>query len=68
MHLARFNGTPDDAGAPLWVRRVPPGKLLRWSQPLEFVGKVVGGLTDIPVQPMTPVSSRSLLYVSFPSL
>ncbi|KAJ7817005.1 hypothetical protein B0H13DRAFT_2380015 [Mycena leptocephala] len=54
MHLARFNGTPDDAGAPLWVRRVPPGKLLRWSQPLEFVGKVVGGLTDIPVQPMTP--------------
>ncbi|KAJ7189436.1 hypothetical protein GGX14DRAFT_408842 [Mycena pura] len=52
IHLARFVGTPHDADAPLWLRRVPTGKLLRWPQPLEFVGMVVGGLTDIPVEPL----------------
>lgn len=64
IHLARFVGTPHDADAPLWLRRVPTGKLLRWPQPLEFVGMVVGGLTDIPVEPLVLVRPRSLLIYS----
>jgi hypothetical protein len=56
IHLARFVGSPGDANAPLWVRRLPLGKLLRFAQPLEFVGKLVGGMTDIPVTPLMLVS------------
>ena len=64
IHLARFEGTPQDADAPLWLRRVPTRQLLRWPQPLEFVGMVVGGLTDIPVEPLVLVRSRCLLIYS----
>ena len=64
MHLAYFEGNPNDADAPLWVRRVPPGKLLRWPQPVEFVGNVVGGMTDIPVEPLVTVGSRCRLINS----
>ncbi|KAJ7189437.1 hypothetical protein GGX14DRAFT_408843 [Mycena pura] len=55
MHIQRFDGFPDDADAPPWVSRVLPFKLLYWPQPLDFVGKVVGGMTNIPV---TPISVR----------
>lgn len=56
IHLDHFHGSPDDADAPLWVHRLPPHKLLRFPQPLDFVGKLVGGITDIPVRPFYVVS------------
>lgn len=57
IRLARFTGFPGDADAPLWVRRLPPGKYLTFPQPRAFVANLVGGVSDIPVQ--------SLIYVSF---
>ncbi|KAJ6593040.1 hypothetical protein B0H19DRAFT_1245845 [Mycena capillaripes] len=52
IELARYVGYADDPGAPLWVRRLPPRKLLRFPQPLHFIGKVLGGMTDIPLGPL----------------
>ncbi|KAJ7715626.1 hypothetical protein B0H16DRAFT_1741783 [Mycena metata] len=62
IHLARFVGTPHDANAPLWVRRLPPRKLLRFAQPLEFVANLVGGMTDICVKPImgNPADERCM--------
>ncbi|KAJ7033294.1 hypothetical protein C8F04DRAFT_1184292 [Mycena alexandri] len=54
IRLARFTGFPGDADAPLWVRRLPPGKYLTFPQPRAFVANLVGGVSDIPV--------RSLIY------
>ena len=50
MHLARYVGSPEDDDAPLWVRRLPPRQFLRFPQPLDFIGKLVGGMTDISVE------------------
>ncbi|KAJ7085955.1 hypothetical protein C8R44DRAFT_737114 [Mycena epipterygia] len=47
MHIARFVGFPGDADAPLWTRRLPPGRLLCFSQPRAFVAMLVGGMTNI---------------------
>ncbi|KAJ7038500.1 hypothetical protein C8F04DRAFT_1179519 [Mycena alexandri] len=50
IRLAHFTGFPGDADAPLWVRRLPPGKYLTFPQPRAFVANLVGGVSDIPVQ------------------
>lgn len=71
IRLARFTGFPGNADAPLWTRRLPPRKLLHFSQPRAFVARLVGGMTDISVKPTFSVSlyycisdfSRSLLGV-----
>ena len=62
MHLARYVGSPADDDAPLWVRRLPPRRFLRFPQPLDFIGKLVGGMTDISVEPLL-VSCRCGLYI-----
>ncbi|KAJ7743886.1 cytochrome P450 [Mycena olivaceomarginata] len=51
IRLARFTGFPGNADAPLWTRRLPPRKLLHFSQPRAFVARLVGGMTDISVKP-----------------
>ena len=62
--LARFVGSPHGPNAPLWVRRLPQRKFLRFSQPLEFVAKLVGGMMDnVPVKSLL-VSLRPCLYMS----
>ncbi|KAJ6593732.1 hypothetical protein B0H19DRAFT_1056211 [Mycena capillaripes] len=53
IHLDRFVGSPDDDDTLLWVRRLPPQQLLRFAQPLDFVAKLVGGMSDIPVRPFS---------------
>ncbi|KAJ6593738.1 hypothetical protein B0H19DRAFT_1246474 [Mycena capillaripes] len=52
IQLARFDGYADDPGAPIWVCHLPPRKLLRFSQPLHFIGRVLEGMTDIPLGPL----------------
>ncbi|KAJ7091610.1 hypothetical protein C8R44DRAFT_750513 [Mycena epipterygia] len=52
MHLARFIGSRSDANVLLWVRRLPPHRLLGFVQPLAFVERLVGGKTDIPIRPL----------------
>ncbi|KAJ7085959.1 hypothetical protein C8R44DRAFT_893805 [Mycena epipterygia] len=47
LRLARFAGSPGDAAAPLWVRRLPPRKFLCFTQPRAFAARLVGGLTEI---------------------
>ncbi|KAF8156327.1 hypothetical protein K438DRAFT_1986911 [Mycena galopus ATCC 62051] len=66
MDLARYVGSPDHADAPLWVRRLPPQTLLRFPQPLEFVAKLVGGMTNIRVSTMMndPVDARCMIHWS----
>ncbi|KAF8144158.1 hypothetical protein K438DRAFT_1783119 [Mycena galopus ATCC 62051] len=66
MDLARYVGSPDHADAPLWVRRLPPQTLLRFPQPLEFVAKLVGGMTNIRVSAMMndPVDARRMIHWS----
>ncbi|KAJ7785619.1 hypothetical protein B0H14DRAFT_2630379 [Mycena olivaceomarginata] len=66
VHLGCFVGSSDDANAPLWVNRLPPQIFLRFSQPLAFVAKLVGGMTDIPVKSMTgdPADDRRMSYWS----
>ncbi|KAJ6593047.1 hypothetical protein B0H19DRAFT_1245857 [Mycena capillaripes] len=49
IRLARYVGSPDDSDAPLWVRRLPPYKRLRFTQPRSFAVRLVAGMTDIPV-------------------
>ncbi|KAJ7448372.1 hypothetical protein FB451DRAFT_1411385 [Mycena latifolia] len=51
IRLATYRGSPGDVDAPLWIRRLPPHKLLAFSQPRAFVASLVGGMTDIPVKP-----------------
>ncbi|KAJ7321337.1 hypothetical protein DFH08DRAFT_970194 [Mycena albidolilacea] len=64
--LGRFVGSSNDANAPLWVNRLPPRTFLRFSQPLAFVAKLVGGMTDIPVKSMMgdPADDRRMSYWS----
>ena len=62
MHLARYVGSPEDDDAPLWVRRLPPRRFLRFPQPLDFIGKLVGGMTDISVESLL-VSRCCGLYI-----
>ncbi|KAJ7844359.1 hypothetical protein B0H14DRAFT_3455583 [Mycena olivaceomarginata] len=66
VHIGCFVGSSDDANAPLWVNRLPPQIFLRFSQPLAFVAKLVGGMTDIPVKSMTgdPADDRRMSYWS----
>ncbi|KAJ7708603.1 hypothetical protein B0H14DRAFT_3525384 [Mycena olivaceomarginata] len=66
VHIGCFVGSSDDANAPLWVNRLPPQIFLRFSQPLAFVAKLVGGMTDIPVKSMTgdPADDRHMSYWS----
>ncbi|KAF8158932.1 hypothetical protein K438DRAFT_1986108 [Mycena galopus ATCC 62051] len=52
IELARFVGSPDDPGAPIWVRRLPLRTLLRFPQPLHLMGRVLKGMTDIPLGPI----------------
>ncbi|KAJ6528181.1 hypothetical protein B0H19DRAFT_1083705 [Mycena capillaripes] len=52
IELARFVGYADDPGAPIWVHRLPPRKLLRFPQPIHFIGKMLEGMTDIPLGPL----------------
>lgn len=52
IELARFSGHADDPSAPIWIRRLPSCKLLRFSQPLHFIGRVLEGMTDIPLGPL----------------
>jgi hypothetical protein len=56
IRLAHFAGSPGDADAPLWVRRLPPRKFVCFTQPRAFAARLVGGLTDIPVKPVLYVS------------
>lgn len=58
IELARFVGYADDPSAPLWVRRLPSRKLLRFPQPLHFIGRVLKGMTDIALGPILWVSMR----------
>ncbi|KAJ7843218.1 hypothetical protein B0H14DRAFT_3456327 [Mycena olivaceomarginata] len=46
------------------VNQLPPQIFLRFPQPLAFVAKLVGGMTDIPVKSMM-MSSRCRPYVWF---
>ncbi|KAJ7870685.1 hypothetical protein B0H13DRAFT_2350312 [Mycena leptocephala] len=58
LSLDRHVGLPTDADAPLWTRRLPPRKILRFSQPREFVARLVAGMSDIPV----PAPSAKMLF------
>lgn len=62
IQLGRFAGSPGDADAPLWTRRLMPGRNLRFSQPRAFVAKLIAGMTDIPVR---HIFSVSLSYQSY---
>ncbi|KAJ7678457.1 hypothetical protein B0H14DRAFT_3177705 [Mycena olivaceomarginata] len=57
IRFARFTGFPGNADAPLWTRRLPPRKLLHFSQPWAFVARLVGGMTDISVKPMFSIGT-----------
>ncbi|KAJ7153181.1 hypothetical protein C8R43DRAFT_950579 [Mycena crocata] len=66
FHLSTFTGSPGDPDAPLWVKRLPPRKILCFPQPREFVARLVGGMiTDIPVRALghfgTP--ARRAVYI-----
>ncbi|KAJ7440083.1 hypothetical protein B0H11DRAFT_1934007 [Mycena galericulata] len=50
IRLDRYVGSPGDANAPLWTRRLPPRKFLRFSQPRAFVARLVAGMTEIRVE------------------
>ncbi|KAJ7440082.1 hypothetical protein B0H11DRAFT_1934008 [Mycena galericulata] len=52
INLDRYSGSPGDVGAPLWVRRLPPQKFVRFSQPRAFVARLVAGNTEIHVEHM----------------
>ncbi|KAJ7315557.1 hypothetical protein DFH08DRAFT_971905 [Mycena albidolilacea] len=64
VDLGCFVGSSGDANTPLWVHRLPPQILLRFRQPLEFVVKLVGGMTDIPVKSMMgdPADDRRMSH------
>ncbi|KAJ7038742.1 hypothetical protein C8F04DRAFT_1179420 [Mycena alexandri] len=64
--LARFVGSPHGPNAPLWVRRLPPRKLLRFSQPVEFVAKLVGGMMDnVPVKSLLGIPADEIRMKSW---
>ncbi|KAF8142582.1 hypothetical protein K438DRAFT_1994809 [Mycena galopus ATCC 62051] len=52
VELARFVGHADDPGVSIWVRHLPLRTLLRFPQPLYYIGKVLEGMTDIPIGPL----------------
>lgn len=47
LSLGRHVGFPSGAGAPLWTRRLPPNRLLRFPQPRAFMTRLVAGTADI---------------------
>ncbi|KAJ7843594.1 hypothetical protein B0H13DRAFT_2364681 [Mycena leptocephala] len=59
LGLGRHQGVPTDADVPLWTRRLPPGRFLRFSQPRVFVARLVAGLSDIPLQRAPSVQALS---------
>jgi hypothetical protein len=63
ISLARYEGSPADADAPLWTRRLRPGKLLRFSQPRAFGAQLVAGISDIRLYVSS--SYRSYNYSHF---
>ncbi|KAJ7028606.1 hypothetical protein C8F04DRAFT_1188415 [Mycena alexandri] len=64
--LARFVGSPHGPNAPLWVRRLPQRKFLRFSQPLEFVAKLVGGMMDnVPVKSLLGIPADEIRMKSW---
>ncbi|KAJ7089644.1 hypothetical protein C8R44DRAFT_892327 [Mycena epipterygia] len=65
LRLARFAGSPGDAAAPLWVRRLPPRKFLCFTQPRAFAARLVGGLTEIPVKPVVSSDKMSAAMLSW---
>ncbi|KAJ7153164.1 hypothetical protein C8R43DRAFT_1127001 [Mycena crocata] len=60
IHLARFVGSNADADAPLWTRRLPLRKNVRFQQPREFTAKLVAGMTDIDI-PVEQATSPQML-------
>ncbi|KAF8217242.1 hypothetical protein K438DRAFT_1748335 [Mycena galopus ATCC 62051] len=56
--LDRYQGSPADADAPVWTRRLPPGKFLRFPQPRAFATQLVAGMTDIALYIGTPAHRR----------
>ncbi|KAJ6497185.1 hypothetical protein C8R47DRAFT_1212720 [Mycena vitilis] len=60
LSLGRYQGIPTDKDAPLWTRRLPLFKNIRFTQPRAFVAMLVAGMSDI--QFFEPASSKALLW------
>ncbi|KAJ7639677.1 hypothetical protein DFH06DRAFT_1138392 [Mycena polygramma] len=60
LRLGRYQGIPTDKDAPLWTRRLPLFKYIRFTQPRAFVAMLVAGMSDI--QFFEPASSKALLW------
>ncbi|KAJ7682198.1 hypothetical protein DFH06DRAFT_1314423 [Mycena polygramma] len=60
LKLGRYQGIPTDKDAPLWTRRLPLFKYIRFTQPRAFAAMLVAGMSDI--QFFEPASSKALLW------
>ncbi|KAJ7658349.1 hypothetical protein DFH06DRAFT_1327627 [Mycena polygramma] len=65
LKLGFYRGVPADHDAPLWTRRLPLFKLIRFTQPRAFIVRLVAGMTNIqflkPASPNALVGTRCCL-------
>ncbi|KAJ6466001.1 hypothetical protein C8R47DRAFT_1079083 [Mycena vitilis] len=60
LRLGRYQGIPANGDAPLWTRRLPLFKILRFTQSRAFAAMLVAGMSDI--QFFEPASSQALSW------